>query len=109
MAKAALQNTNQLFVINFSRKSLGQAGTGHFSPIGAYNEQANKFLVLAEALFKYPAFWVDANALWDSLATVDSVSKKTGASQSSLRTQNNPGAVESDISIAAGWCGFLSG
>ena len=75
-AKVALQNTNQLLVINFSRKSLGQAGTGHFSPIGAYNEQANKFLVLDVALFKYPAFWVDGKALWDSLATVDSVSKK---------------------------------
>ena len=75
-AKAALQNTNQLLVINFSRKSLGQAGTGHFSPIGAYYEQVNKFLVLDVALFKYPAFWVDGKALWDSLATVDSVSKK---------------------------------
>lgn len=75
-AKAALQNTNQLLVINFSRQSLGQAGNGHFSPIGAYNEQANKFLVLDVALFKYPAFWVDGKALWESLATVDSVSKK---------------------------------
>lgn len=75
-AKTALKSTNQFLVINFSRKSLEQVGNGHFSPIGAYNEQANKFLVLDVALFKYPAFWVDAKLLWKALNTEDSVSKK---------------------------------
>ncbi len=74
-AKSALQNTNQFLVINFSRKSLEQAGTGHFSPVGAYNEKANKFLVLDVATFKYPPFWVDANLLWRAMTNEDSVSK----------------------------------
>ena len=75
-AKAALVNSNQFLVVNFSRKVLKQAGTGHFSPVGAYNGKANKFLVLDVAQFKYPAFWVDANLLWEAMATVDSVSLK---------------------------------
>ena len=74
-AKAALKSTNQFLVVNFSRKTLAQAGKGHFSPISAYNEKANKFLVLDVAQFKYPVFWVDANLLWQSMNTVDSVSK----------------------------------
>lgn len=75
-AKAALTSTNQFLVINFSRKTLSQAGNGHFSPMGAYNEKENKFLVLDVAQFKYPAFWVDANLLWQAMNTADSVSKK---------------------------------
>ena len=75
-AKAALRTTNQFLVVNFSRKTLHQAGTGHFSPIGAYNEKENKMLVLDVAVFKYPAFWVDADLLWRAMNTEDSVSKK---------------------------------
>ena len=75
-AKAALTNTNQFLVVNFSRKTLAQAGNGHFSPVGAYNEKENKFLVLDVAQFKYPAFWVDANLLWKAMNTEDSVSGK---------------------------------
>jgi hypothetical protein len=76
-AKAALTSINQYLVVNFLRKSLGQAGkTGHFSPVGAYNEKENKFLVLDVAQFKYPAFWVDGKLLWDAMNTGDSVSAK---------------------------------
>jgi hypothetical protein len=76
-AKAALSSTNQYLVVNFLRRSLGQTGrTGHFSPVGAYNEKENKFLVLDVAQFKYPAFWVDAKLLWEAMNTGDSVSAK---------------------------------
>jgi hypothetical protein len=76
-AKAALSSTNQYVVVNFLRKALSQTGrTGHFSPVGAYNEKENKFLVLDVAQFKYPAFWVDAKLLWDAMDTGDSVSQK---------------------------------
>jgi hypothetical protein len=75
-AKTALQSTNQFLVVNFSRKTLAQTGNGHFSPVGAYNEKENKFLVLDVAQFKYPAFWVDAKLLWQAMDTEDSVSKK---------------------------------
>ena len=76
-AKDALASTNQYLVVNFLRKSLGQTGrTGHFSPVGAYNEKENKFLVLDVAQFKYPAFWVDAKLLWEAMNTGDSISAK---------------------------------
>jgi hypothetical protein len=76
-AKAALRSTNQFLVVNFERKALGQAGnSGHFSPVGAYNEREDKFLVLDVAPFKYRFFWVDAKLLWNAMNTEDRVSKK---------------------------------
>jgi hypothetical protein len=76
-AKAALRSTNQFLVVNFQRKALGQAGnSGHFSPVGAYNEKEARFLVLDVAPFKYAFFWVDAKLLWNAMNTEDNVSRK---------------------------------
>ena len=75
-AKTVLKSTNQNLVVNFQRAALGQRGSGHFSPIGAYHEKENKFLVLEVAIFKYPVFWVDAGLLWKAMNTRDSVSQK---------------------------------
>lgn len=76
-AKKALASKDQFLVVNFERKALNQAGrTGHFSPVGAYNEQAKKFLVLEVAIFKYPVYWVDAELLWKAMNTQDRVCQK---------------------------------
>jgi hypothetical protein len=75
-AKTVLKSPNQNLVVNFQRGTLGQIGSGHFSPVGAYNEKADKFLILEVALFKYPVFWVDAGLLWKAMNTRDSVSLK---------------------------------
>jgi len=76
-AKKTLARKDQFLVVNFERKAMGQAGkTGHFSPVGAYNEQENKFLVLEVAIFKYPVYWVDAELLWKAMSTQDRVSQK---------------------------------
>ena len=76
-AKDALKSTDQFLAVNFQRKALGQAGnSGHFSPVGAYNEKDAKFLVLDVASFKYAFFWVDASLLWTAMNTQDHVSKK---------------------------------
>lgn len=44
-------------LVNFSRPSLGQTGSGHFSPIAAWHPASDMALVLDTARFKYPAFW----------------------------------------------------
>ena len=35
-----------VMALSYSRKVLGQTGTGHFSPVGAYSEQDDKVLIL---------------------------------------------------------------
>jgi len=45
-------------IVNYNRGDLDQTGTGHFSPIGAYDEASDAVLVLDTARFKYPAHWV---------------------------------------------------
>jgi hypothetical protein len=44
--KRTSKQQNEYLVVSFSRKTLGQTGDGHFSPIGGYNEQENKVLIL---------------------------------------------------------------
>ncbi|KAJ3155026.1 hypothetical protein HDU89_007216 [Geranomyces variabilis] len=60
-------------VVSFSRKTLGQTGDGHFSPIGAYHPGKNQVLICDTARFKYPSYFVDGNLLYDSLGEIDAV------------------------------------
>jgi hypothetical protein len=77
-AKAALGARDRFVLINFSRGTMsddGQGG-GHFSPLAAYDEETDSFLVMDVARYKYPPFWVDADLLWRSMATTDTVSER---------------------------------
>ncbi len=48
----------EAIVVNYNRGDLEQTGTGHFSPIGAYDAESDAVLILDTARFKYPAHWV---------------------------------------------------
>ncbi|KAJ3412999.1 hypothetical protein HDV05_008650 [Chytridiales sp. JEL 0842] len=69
--------TTQL-VVSFSRKTLGQTGDGHFSPIGAFHADEDKVLVLDVARFKYPSYFVSVEQLYEALKPID---KETGLSR----------------------------
>ena len=62
-------------IVNFSRKSLGQTGDGHFSPIGGYHKEKDLVLVMDVARFKYPPFWVPLETLWASMSVEDQATK----------------------------------
>jgi glutathione gamma-glutamylcysteinyltransferase len=64
-------NAESFIVSNFSRKTLGQTGGGHFSPIGGYHEEKNLVLVMDVARFKYPPFWVSLDVLWQAMSVYD--------------------------------------
>lgn len=66
---SSLKNPNQRILGLFDRRVLQQRGTGHWSPIAAYDRKTDSFLVLDVAKFKYKPFWVKANALFDSMQT----------------------------------------
>lgn len=69
--KAALIDPDARVMINYDRKSLGQRGGGHFSPLGAYHASTDSFLIVDVAKYKYPPVWVGAGTLFSSMATVD--------------------------------------
>lgn len=66
---AALKNPNQVALILFHRKILGQDGGGHWSPIAAYDSSSDSFLLLDVARFKYPPTWVNATSLINAMQT----------------------------------------
>ena len=71
-----LSNENDLLVANYSRGQLDQVGTGHISPIGAYDPSLDAVLVMDVASYKYPFSWVKLDEFFASMRTIDSTSGK---------------------------------
>jgi hypothetical protein len=67
----ALANPDARVMINYYRKAVGQAGGGHWSPIGAYSPSMDAFLVMDVAKYKYPNAWISTSLLYKSLQTFD--------------------------------------
>jgi len=72
-ASEYLASKDHFVVVNYSRKTLGEERGGHISPLAAYDERADRFLVLDVARYKYPPIWVATSDLFDAMNTVDSV------------------------------------
>jgi hypothetical protein len=78
--KQAAENLKQpgnFILVNYLRKEIGQEKGGHISPLAAYNEQTDRFLIMDVSRYKYPPIWVKTTDLWKAMNTVDSVSGKT--------------------------------
>ena len=56
-----------------SAKAIGQQTGGHISPLAAYDAEADRFLILDVARYKYPPVWVKASDLFDAMNTIDAV------------------------------------
>mgnify|MGYP000025786412 FL=1 len=76
LIRANLSDSNQRILVNFNRATLNQAGTGHFSPIAAYDTATDSVLILDVAKFKYPPFWVKTTDLLAAMQTMDPDSGK---------------------------------
>ena len=70
-ARAALESGDRFVIVNYLRKALGQQIGGHISPLAAYDEKADRFLILDVARYKYPPVWVKASDLFDAMNTTD--------------------------------------
>jgi hypothetical protein len=77
LASKAVGSGTSFAVVNFRREPLGQQSGGHFSPLAAYNQKADRFLVMDVARFHYPPWWIPTADLFKAMDTVDSDSKKT--------------------------------
>ncbi|WP_404790048.1 phytochelatin synthase family protein [Altericista sp. CCNU0014] len=72
-----LKQSGNFVLVNYSRRTLGQEGGGHISPVAAYNADNDRFLILDVSRYKYPSVWVKAKDLWEATRTLDPVSQKT--------------------------------
>ncbi|HTJ19130.1 MAG TPA: phytochelatin synthase family protein [Steroidobacteraceae bacterium] len=60
-----------VLIVNYSRKSVGQSGDGHFSPIAALHVPTDRVLVLDTARFKYPPHWIPVELLYSAMTKED--------------------------------------
>ena len=71
-AIAQLYDSDHFILVNYLRKAIGQEAGGHISPLGAYDEDTDRFLILDVTRYKYPPVWVEAAALFSAMNTIDS-------------------------------------
>lgn len=64
---SVINSDNQYIIINFHRKYLNEKGGGHFSPLAAYDEKTDRFLLLDVARYKYPSVWVKTDDLFRAI------------------------------------------
>jgi glutathione gamma-glutamylcysteinyltransferase len=67
----------QHLVVAYDRRTLGQTGSGHFSPIGGMHPDRDLALLLDVARFKYPPHWVPIEMLFRAMLPVDPASKRS--------------------------------
>jgi hypothetical protein len=75
--QTTVESSGVVLVVSYDRSSLGQTGTGHFSPIGGFLESRNRVLVLDVARFKYPPHWLDLSELYRAMLPPDEVTGKS--------------------------------
>src|SRR5260370_2446644 len=88
-----LKTAGDYIVINYDRAPLGMETSGHFSPLGAYNEAADKFLIMDVARYKYPPYWVDAAQLFTAMSGKDLSSGDTRGYLVVTRSETAPGPI----------------
>ncbi|MBA3922730.1 MAG: phytochelatin synthase family protein [Nostocaceae cyanobacterium] len=71
LTRQNLRESGNFVIVNFLRKEIGEEKGGHISPLAAYNEQTDRFLILDVSRYKYPPVWVKTADLWKAMATTD--------------------------------------
>lgn len=68
LAKRHLAADDHHVIVNYSRTVLDQEGAGHISPLGAYDAETDRFLILDVSRYKAPSVWVTAEELYAAMA-----------------------------------------
>ena len=92
--KQNLRTDGDFVLINYARAALAQPGGGHISPLAAYDDASDSFLVLDVNSNKAPWVWVACKDLIAAMRTFDTVEnrgylliKEGNASQSATAAQ----------------------
>ena len=75
--KENLARDRDFVIVNYERAGIGQVNGGHISPIAAYHEASDRFLIEDVSSYKYPPVWVSATDLWRATNTIDITSLRT--------------------------------
>jgi glutathione gamma-glutamylcysteinyltransferase len=93
----------EVLVVSYSRKIMKQTGSGHFSPIAAYDEPSDSVLILDTARFKYGAHWAKLPLLYDAMKPVDpSTGKPRGYSLLSFTPPDSEKANRNGVGDGVG-------
>ena len=76
-ARRILADDDAFVLVNYKRAVIGQKTGGHISPISAYNQKIDRFLILDVSRYKYPPVWVEAEDLWRAMLNVDTDSGRS--------------------------------
>ena len=66
-----VERLQHVLIVSYNRQVLGQTGTGHFSPIAAYDTVSDSVLILDTARFKYGAHWVPLPLVYKAMQPKD--------------------------------------
>ncbi len=73
----AARSTDRVVIAAYDRGTLGQAGQGHFSPVGGVHVERDLALLLDVARFKYPPHWVAIEQLFDAMLPMDPATQRS--------------------------------
>ena len=73
---ANLATGEDFVLVNYARRSLGQQGGGHISPLGAYDEASDSFLIMDVNPNRAPWVWVRSDDLIAAMETFDTVENR---------------------------------
>ena len=73
---ANLATREDFVLVNYSRRSLGQEGSGHISPLGAYDKGTDSFLIMDVNPNRAPWVWVGSEDLVRAMRTFDTVENR---------------------------------
>jgi hypothetical protein len=71
LARDNVTRAGDFLIVNYLREAIGQRSGGHFSPLAAFHEDTDRFLILDVADLKYSPVWVNTELLFASMATID--------------------------------------
>ena len=73
---ANLASKDDFVLVNYARRALGQKGGGHISPLGAYDESSESFLIMDVNPNRAPWVWVRSEDLIAAMRTFDTVENR---------------------------------
>jgi len=71
LVAANLANPADRLLVNYLRRSIGQEGGGHISPLAAYHAASDRVLILDVARYRYSSVWVPLAVLWQAMRGID--------------------------------------
>lgn len=74
--KTNLKTKDDYILVNYSRKSLGQKGGGHISPVAAYDQKSDSFLIMDVNPNKAPWVWLNSKDLIAAMNTFDTLENR---------------------------------